>query len=68
MMDKVDVNGPTASPVYKYLKRESKISTIAWNFAAYFVVGPDGDAVKGFKGVEPHELKPIINELIDKEL
>ena len=67
MMDKIDVNGPTASKVYKYLKRESGISTITWNFAAYFVVGPEGN-VQGFKGVEPHELKDTIGELIDKEL
>lgn len=67
MMDKIDVNGPDASPVYKYLKREGKISTITWNFSAYFVVGPDG-SVQSFKGVEPHELEGTINELIDKEL
>lgn len=67
MMDKIDVNGPTASKVYKYLKRESGISTITWNFAAYFVVGPEGN-VQGFSGVEPLELKDTIGELIDKEL
>jgi len=67
MMDKIDVNGPTASKVYKYLKREGGISTITWNFAAYFVVGPEGN-VQGFEGVEPHELKGTIGELIDKEL
>ena len=67
MMDKIDVNGPRASKVYKYLKRESIISTITWNFAAYFVVGPEGN-VQGFTGVEPHELKGTIGELIDKEL
>ena len=67
MMDKIDVNGPTASKVYKYLKRAGGISTITWNFAAYFVIGPEGN-VQGFKGVEPHELKETIEELIDKEL
>lgn len=67
MMDKIDVNGPKASKVYKYLKKESGITTITWNFAAYFVVGPEGN-VQGFTGVEPHELKGTIGELIDKEL
>jgi glutathione peroxidase len=67
MMDKIDVNGPTASKVYKYLKRESGIATITWNFAAYFVVGPEGN-IQGFTGVEPHELKETIGSLIDREL
>eukprot|EP00978_Attheya_sp_CCMP212_P020707 scaffold59581_cov54-Attheya_sp.AAC.1 len=42
MMDKVDVNGPNASIVYKYLKYKSGgPKTIEWNFATYFVVAPD---------------------------
>lgn len=32
MMSKVDVNGPDAHLVYKYLKREAGPSSISWNF------------------------------------
>ena len=34
MMDKIDVNGPNASIVYKYLKSKAEIGNIAWNFAS----------------------------------
>lgn len=33
MMSKVNVNGPSASPVYKYLKKVAGPSAIGWNFA-----------------------------------
>ena len=33
MMSKVDVNGPNASLVYKYLKKVAGPTTIGWNFA-----------------------------------
>ena len=32
MMSKVNVNGPDASIVYKYLKKEAGPSSIGWNF------------------------------------
>jgi glutathione peroxidase len=32
MMSKIDVNGPTASPVYKYLKKAAGPGAISWNF------------------------------------
>jgi glutathione peroxidase len=63
MMDKIDVNGPQASPVYKFLKREAGPSRIQWNFATYFVVGPDG-SVQSYSGVEPMELKDLALDLI----
>lgn len=56
MMEKVDVNGPNASIVYKYLKSKAGPSTITWNFATYFVIGPDGN-VESHSGVKPLQLK-----------
>jgi glutathione peroxidase-family protein len=56
MMEKVDVNGPNASIVFKYLKSKAGPATITWNFATYFVVGPDG-YVESYSGVEPLQLK-----------
>ncbi|KAL0029397.1 hypothetical protein WJX77_004644 [Trebouxia sp. C0004] len=42
LMDKIDVNGPKASPVYTFLKAASgDTSPISWNFAK-FLVKKDG--------------------------
>lgn len=38
---KVEVNGPNAHPVYKYLKESSDITNIGWNFEK-FLVSRDG--------------------------
>eukprot|EP00429_Kryptoperidinium_foliaceum_P003552 CAMPEP_0176009826 /NCGR_PEP_ID=MMETSP0120_2-20121206/4450_1 /TAXON_ID=160619 /ORGANISM="Kryptoperidinium foliaceum, Strain CCMP 1326" /LENGTH=214 /DNA_ID=CAMNT_0017342633 /DNA_START=65 /DNA_END=706 /DNA_ORIENTATION=+ len=42
MMSKINVNGPDASIVYKYLKKMAGPSSIGWNFATYYIVSPDG--------------------------
>lgn len=52
LMSKVDVNGPNAHVVYKYLKKEAGPASIGWNFATYFVVSPDG-TITSHSGVEP---------------
>jgi glutathione peroxidase len=66
MMDKINVNGPNASLVYKYLKAKAGPSNISWNFATYFVVDPNG-SVESFSGVEPMQLKDGVFSLLDKE-
>lgn len=38
---KVEVNGPNAHPVYKYLKENADITNIGWNFEK-FLVSTDG--------------------------
>lgn len=67
MMDKINVNGPLASPVYKFLKREAGPPTISWNFATYFVISPTGE-VRSFSGVNPMELEDLILNMLDTEL
>ena len=62
MMDKINVNGPNASVVYKFLKSKAGPSAIGWNFATYFVVGPNG-AIESHSGVEPMDLKDFTIEL-----
>lgn len=42
---KVDVNGPSAHPVWKFLKSQLNSGEIGWNFFK-FVVGRDGKPVK----------------------
>jgi glutathione peroxidase len=66
MMEKIDVNGPTTSLVYLYLKSKTKVTAIRWNFATYFIVSPDGD-ITAHTGVEPMDLKPFIFELLGKD-
>eukprot|EP00986_Skeletonema_menzelii_P004043 scaffold1332_cov137-Skeletonema_menzelii.AAC.5 len=61
MMNKVDVNGSEASPVYLYLKKVAGPPRITWNFATYYVVRPDG-TVNSYSGVQPTELKEVILE------
>jgi glutathione peroxidase len=38
---KVEVNGPNAHPVYKYLKENAGVTNIGWNFEK-FLVSADG--------------------------
>lgn len=67
MMYKIDVNGPNASPVYKFLKRAAGPQYITWNFATYFVISPSGQ-VRSYSGVEPLSLIDLINGLVEDEL
>ncbi|KAL7551463.1 hypothetical protein ACHAWF_014657 [Thalassiosira exigua] len=61
VMDKVDVNGIDAHPVYHYLKKVAGPPRITWNFATYYIVAPDG-TVSSKSGVEPGDLVPWILE------
>ena len=63
MMQKVNVNGAQAHPVYKYLKQQAGPNSIAWNFGTYYVVSPDGE-VTSYSGVEPMQLKDVVLELL----
>ncbi|MEE4199175.1 glutathione peroxidase [Erythrobacter sp.] len=51
LMEKVDVNGPDASPLFDWLKQEKKglmgSSSIKWNFTK-FLVDRDGKVVKRY--------------------
>ena len=43
IMDKVNVNGENAHPIYKWLKKSFENNDdIAWNFATRFIVSADG--------------------------
>jgi len=63
MMEKIDVNGPNASIVYKYIKSKAGVKSIQWNFATYFVVSPDG-TIAAHNGVEPMQLKDMLMGLL----
>ena len=68
MMEKIDVNGPNASIVFKYLKANAKggPNNISWNFATYFVVSPDG-SMTAHSGIEPMQLKENVLELLESD-
>jgi glutathione peroxidase len=48
VLAKIDVNGPSAHPLYAYLKKEQKgllgTEGIKWNFTK-FLIGRDGEVV-----------------------
>lgn len=64
LLAKTDVNGPTAHPLYRFLKGDGP--DIEWNFEK-FLVSPEGEVVGRFApAMEPDEM-PIIN-VIEKYL
>jgi glutathione peroxidase len=64
---KIDVNGETADPLFKYLKEEQRGllgSEIRWNFTK-FLVDRDGKITKRFAPmVKPKKIEPSIKKLI----
>ena len=67
MLGKVDVNGPGADPLFKWLKAETPGSDnrdVEWNFAK-FLVGRDGKPVKRFGDkFMPADIAPEIEKLL----
>ncbi|KAJ1451119.1 thioredoxin-like protein [Pelagophyceae sp. CCMP2097] len=55
MMAKVDVQGPKASPVFKFLAGETANEPITWNFGIYYVISKAG-VVTAFPNVSPAAL------------
>lgn len=66
LMDKIDVNGANASPVYQYLKVASgDTSDIGWNFGK-FLVRPDGTVFGRYAPTtSPNGLEKFIKEMLD---
>ena len=67
MMNKIDVNGIAAHPVYKFLKKVAGPHNIAWNFATYYVVAPNGD-VMSYSNVKPSFLHHLAHDMLVEEL
>jgi glutathione peroxidase len=74
MFDKVDVNGPNAHPLYRFLRKEQPgklgflgLDRIPWNFTK-FLVGRAGCVVARFGSSKaPVVLTGIIEELLSRE-
>ena len=67
MFAKVDVNGPTAHPLYQYLTSEAKGllgSRIKWNFTK-FLIGKDGKVLNRFAPTtKPEDLQAEIEKAL----
>ncbi|MFC2135509.1 glutathione peroxidase [Bacteroidota bacterium] len=67
MFAKIDVNGESADPLYKYLKNDAKgflSKKIKWNFTK-FLVDREGNIVKRFSpSTEPAKIEKYITNLL----
>ena len=68
VFDKIDVNGETAHPLYKYLKSEAPgllgSKAIKWNFTK-FLVNKDGKVLKRFAPTDkPESIQKEIKKLL----
>lgn len=64
MFSKIEVNGPSAHPLYQWLKAQSGGAEIGWNFAK-FLVDRDGRLVSRFAPTDtPESLAPAIERLL----
>ncbi len=68
MMAKIDVNGPTADPLYQWLSKEAPgllgSTAIKWNFTK-FLVGKDGQVIKRYA---PTDTPQALTQDIEKAL
>ena len=67
MFDKINVNGPDADPLYKFLKKQKSGafgSKIKWNFTK-FLVDKEGNVIQRYaSAVKPEDLKEDIIKLL----
>jgi len=67
IMQKIDVNGANAHPIYKYLKDNSKSTlgkAIKWNFTK-FLISKDGSEIKRYAPtVKPEDLEKDIEAML----
>jgi len=67
MFEKIDVNGKSAHPIYKFLKEEAKGSLgneIKWNFTK-FLIDKDGNILKRYAPItKPEKIKSDIEKLL----
>jgi glutathione peroxidase len=67
MFSKVDVNGDTAHPIFKYLKKELGSmfgSKIKWNFTK-FLIDTNGKPIKRFSPVtKPEKIEKYIKKML----
>jgi glutathione peroxidase len=69
LMEKIDVNGKKAHPIYVHLKSQMPgllTRNIKWNFTK-FLVGRQGEVIGRYApNMQPHKLKTAIKNALDK--
>ncbi len=69
LMAKIDVNGPTADPIYRWLKSEAPnadgSADVLWNFNKFLVARDGASVVRVAPNVEPASMAPEIERLLD---
>lgn len=67
-MEKIDVNGDSADPLFDWLKNQKKefpVNAVAWNFEK-FLVGKDGKVVNRYRPpTGPKSFEDDIVELLN---
>lgn len=67
IMEKIEVNGEQASPIFKYLKSKAGGlfgSRIKWNFTK-FLISKDGQVIKRFSPIKnPKSLEKLIERML----
>ena len=68
MFGKIDVNGSTADPIFKHLKKEAPgalgSQRIKWNFTK-FLIDPEGNVVKRYAPtVKPKDIEKDVKKLL----
>lgn len=67
IMQKTDVNGEQAHPIFKYLKSRASgflTNAIKWNFTK-FLIAPDGQTIKRYAPItKPQKLKADIEKML----
>ena len=64
MMERVDVNGPDAAPVFHLLREGGKAADVTWNFGTKWLVSKDGATAHRFDGVDPMDMEADIVEML----
>lgn len=69
IMEKIEVNGKNASPIFKYLKSKAGGlfgSRVKWNFTK-FLISRDGQTIKRFSPIKnPKSLEKYIEKMLNK--
>ncbi|KAG7665653.1 GPX2 [[Candida] subhashii] len=71
VLNKIDVNGNDADPVYQFLKSKKSgvlgLNRIKWNFEK-FLIDQDGNVIERYSSLtKPLDLAPKIDELLAKK-
>eukprot|EP00347_Sterkiella_histriomuscorum_P002258 403368856 len=65
LFDKIDVNGDNGHELYKYLKNQSRIAKITWNFGK-FLVNKEGQVLEyADPQTTPNDLIPKIEQYLN---